>query len=104
MSLRDWTLPFTLVLGGIISDYITTKLALSLFTGIFELHLGYNPFLALVIFFSSLTLLKLSLPEKKPWNKLVIAFTFFSYFGAINNLLVMAGIFSGFRTSFSIIV
>ena len=86
-------LPFIISLIGVIADYMTTIVGLSL--GFYETHHQYHPVLALAIFWGALTLLTLALPKKKFWwiSKTVIAAA--SFLGSVNNTLVILRFFPG---------
>jgi len=85
--------PFLLSLGGVLSDYLTTRIGLSL--GFYEIHPHYNPILALLIFWGAVVLLTVTLPKRRFWNFSVNGLASVSYLGAINNTLVILGVFSG---------
>jgi hypothetical protein len=92
----DITLPFLISLVGIIADYLTTRIGLSL--GFYETHLQYQPAYALIIFWSTLTLLALVLPKGKFWGKTKNAvLVLVAFLGSINNTLVIFGFFSGLK-------
>jgi len=95
MSVKSWMLPFLLALGGVISDYITTTIGLSM--GFYETHLAYNPLWALLIFWGAIALLVLALPRKKPWTLGINGLALISYLGAVNNTLVILGLFPGLQ-------
>ncbi|MCW4020395.1 MAG: hypothetical protein NWF14_04110 [Candidatus Bathyarchaeota archaeon] len=88
-------LPFLLAIGGIISDYATTTIALTMCTGLYETHPQYNPVWALMIFWGAIAVLTSTLPKKKPWNLSINGLALASYTGAVNNTLVILGLFSG---------
>ncbi|MCK4952790.1 hypothetical protein KAS14_03315 [Candidatus Bathyarchaeota archaeon] len=88
-------IPFLVALCGTVSDYITTKMGLSL--GFYETHTQYHPVLALLIFWGAITLLTATLPKKRFWHLSVNGLASASYLGAINNILVILGIFSGLK-------
>jgi len=95
MILKQWMTPFLIALGGILSDYATTTYALNFCTGLYETHPQYSPVWALLIFWGALALLTLTLPKKKPWTLSINSLALASYIGAVNNILVILGIFSG---------
>jgi len=95
MILKSWMLPFILALGGILSDYTTTTIALNFCTGLYETHMQYSPVFALLIFWTAITALTLTLPRKKPWTLGINGLALASYIGAINNMLVILGLYSG---------
>jgi hypothetical protein len=86
-------LPYIISLTGVITDFITTRVGLSL--GFSETHLQYNPLIALSIFWGVLTLLTLALPQEKDTfiGKTIVASA--SFLGMMNNILVISGFFSG---------
>ena len=88
-------LPFLLTLGGVISDYITTTLGLGL--GFYESQPNYHPLLALLVFWGITAILVLLLPKERPWRMSINTLMLTSYLGAVNNTLVMLGIFPGIR-------
>ena len=95
MTLKSWMLPFLLVLGGVITDYATTTIGLNFCTGLYETHQQYNPIWALAIFWAAIATLTLVLPKKKPWTIGINGLALASYLGAINNTLVILGLFTG---------
>lgn len=86
-------LPFILSLGGVLSDYLTTTIGLGL--GFYETHPAYHPLKALLIFWGAITVLTLLLPREKPWRTSINGIALASYLGALNNTLVILGLFSG---------
>ncbi|MFH0748686.1 MAG: hypothetical protein V1915_02040 [Candidatus Bathyarchaeota archaeon] len=86
-------LPYLVSLIGILADFYTTTLGLGL--GLQETNAYYHPFFAITIFWGALTVLTLTLPDKRVciWSKNVLASV--SFIGAFNNTLVITGIFSG---------
>ncbi len=95
MILKSWMLPFFLALGGIISDYTTTTIGLNFYTGLYETQMQYSPVFALLIFWTAITILTLTLPRKKPWTLGINGLAIASYIGTINNILVILGLYSG---------
>ena len=91
--LRLRTRPFLPVLGGVISDYVTTVIGLGM--GFCESNPEYNPVVSLLIFFAVTTILTLAVPRNRPWNLSFYVIGAASYLGAINNVLVMSGLLSG---------
>lgn len=85
--------PFLVSLVGVLSDYVTTRIGLSL--GFYETHPQYHPILALLVFWGTLTMLMLTLPKKRPWNLSLHGLALWSFLGAVNNILVILGIFPG---------
>jgi len=90
---KSWVLPFLLALGGVVSDYISTIIGLSL--GFHETNPQYHPLWALLYFWGVLAILTVALPRKKTSTISVNGLALASYIGAINNVLVMLGIFQG---------
>ena len=88
-------LPFLLTLGGVVSDYVTTTLGLGL--GFYESQPNYHPLLALLVFWGITAILVLLLPKERPWRMSINTLMLTSYLGAVNNTLVMLGIFPGIR-------
>lgn len=93
MDISSRFLPFLLTLGGVFSDYITTNMGLGL--GYYESQPNYNPLLALVVFWGITAVLVLLLPEERPWRMSINTLMLSSYLGAVNNALVILGIFPG---------
>ena len=92
ISLRSWTLPFVHVLGGVISDYLTTIIGLGM--GFCEMNPKYNPVLSLLVFLGITAMLTLIVPRKKPWILSLNGIAIASYLGAINNAMVILGLLS----------
>jgi len=86
-------LPFTLSLGGVLLDYLTTTIGLGL--GFYEVHPAYHPLKALLIFWGAITVLTLLLPSGKLWTMSINGIALASYIGAVNNTLLILGLFSG---------
>jgi len=95
MILKKWMIPFLIALGGVLSDYVTTTYGLNFCTGLYETHPQYSPVWAILIFWGSLAILTIALPRRKPWILSINSIALISYLGAINNILVISGIFSG---------
>ena len=95
MTFKQWMTPFLIALGGVLSDYATTTYALNFCTGLYETHPQYSPIWALLIFWGAIAVLTLTLPKKKPWNISINGIASASFIGAVNNLLVILGVFSG---------
>ena len=92
MALKPWVLPFLLALGGVLSDYVTTTIGLGM--GFYETNPEYHPVNALMIFWGAIALLSLTFPRKH-WTLGANGLALTSYLGAINNTLVILGLFSG---------
>ena len=84
-------LPFTVSLGGVITDLLTTKIGLNM--GFSETNVYYNPFVALIIIWSALVLLQLTIRERKILNICIYGVCLYSYLSTVNNILVIFGIF-----------
>jgi len=84
-------LPIALL--GVVSDWITTQVGLSM--GYYETHLMYNPILALAIFWTAIIFLLTVLPKGRRWNYAIYFLASWSFLGAVNNTLVIMGVFSG---------
>lgn len=85
--------PFLQVLGGVISDYLTTAVGLGM--GFCESNPEYNPVVSLLVFFAIIAVLTLAVPRNRPWNLSFYVIGAASYLGAVNNVLVMSGLLSG---------
>jgi hypothetical protein len=86
-------LPFLLTLGGVISDHVTTNIGLGL--GFYEINPNYHPLLALLVFWGITAILVLLLPRERPWRISINTLMLTSYLGAVNNTLVILGVFPG---------
>lgn len=86
-------LPFMLSLGGVLSDYITTTIGLA--QGFHETHPNYHPLFALLVFWGVIAILALLLPKERPWRLSINTVALISYLGAVNNTLVILGMFPG---------
>lgn len=86
-------LPFLLAFGGVILDYVTTRIGVNM--GFHEVHPHYSPFWALLYFLGAVTILTFALPRKKPWIYSIIGLALLSYLGFFNNILVILGVFPG---------
>jgi hypothetical protein len=93
--MKSWIPPFLLALGGITLDYITTTLGLSM--GLCETNPHYHPVRALLVFWTAISILALTLPNGKAKNIGTYVMALASYLGPVNNALVILGIFSGLR-------
>jgi len=85
--------PFLLALGGVLTDYATTIIGLSM--GFCETHPQYHPLWALLIFWTSIAILHLTMPRRKPWTIGANGLALASYIGTINNILVILELFTG---------
>jgi hypothetical protein len=88
-------LPFLLALSGVIADYATTIIGLNFCSGLYEINPQYSPVWALLIFWGAIAVLTVALPKKKPWTLSINGLALTPYIGAINNTLVILGLFSG---------
>ena len=88
-------IPYLVSVLGIFSDYLTTNIGLRL--GLREINVSYNPVLALIIFWGALTFLNLTLQNKRLLNMSRNILSYTSFLGALNNTLVITGIFSGLK-------
>ena len=88
-------IPFILSLGGVLFDYATTTLGLTL--GFREVHPSYHPLKALAVFWGVVAVLTMVLPKEKSGAILANGIAFSSYLGAVNNMLVILGIFAGLK-------
>ena len=86
-------MPFIISLSGILLDYWTTGIGLSM--GLVEAHPEYHPLKALAIFWSAIAILTVTLPKTRRWVISINALASLPYLGAINNALVILGVFSG---------
>jgi hypothetical protein len=92
--IRDLGIPFGVASIGIISDYLTTSIGLQ--CGFSEANPAYHPLWAVLVFFSLIALLTLFSRRQRHTKWTVIGFASLSYIGAINNTLVLLGLFPGF--------
>jgi len=88
-------MPFLISLSGILLDYWTTTIGLNM--GFVETHPEYHPLKALAIFWSAITILTATLPKTKIWRLSVNFLATLPYLGAINNILVILGVFPGLQ-------
>jgi hypothetical protein len=91
LSGRYLALPVALI--GVGSDWVTTQAGLGM--GYNETHLTYHPLLALVIFLSSVLILLMALPRGRKWDAAIFFLASWSFLGAVNNILVIVGVFGG---------
>lgn len=84
--------PFAISALGVLLDVLTTVIGLS--KGYYETHPNYNPIWALLIFWSLIAVTRFL-----PRNRFVTVFTLVlstaPFLGAINNSLVISGVFGG---------
>jgi len=95
VSMKPWMLPFLLSLCGVIADYATTMIGLNFFTGFLETNASYSPIRALLYFWGAIAVLTMVLPRKSPWSWGTTGLALASYIGALNNALVIMGLFPG---------
>jgi hypothetical protein len=88
-------MPFLISLGGILLDYWTTCVGLSM--GFVETHPEYHPLRALAIFWGAIAILTATLPKTRKWMMSINALASLPYLGAINNALVILGVFPGLQ-------
>lgn len=93
MDMKMWVQPLFLAFGGVLSDYVTTTLGLTM--GFCESCQQYHPLWALTFFGGSVAVLAVTLPGKRPWNLFPIGLASASYLGAANNILVILGLSAG---------
>ena len=78
---------------GVLLDFFTTAVGLS--QGYIETHANYTPLNAFLIFAIANLVLSLTLPRSKNWKRGALFISSWPFLGAINNILVMMGLFSG---------
>lgn len=86
-------IPFLISLGGVVTDFATTRIGLSL--GFYETHPQYHPFTALIIFWGLIAAITLAAPKKNGVNPYALLISAYSYRGMVNNTLVILGLFPG---------
>jgi len=84
---------FLISLIGVAADYVSTRIGLG--RGFYETHPQYHPLIALAIFWTAMAVLTLSLPRGRWWEGSIRFIAAWSFLGAINNTLVILGVFSG---------
>jgi len=84
---------FPIALLGVVCDWITTQVGLGM--GYYETHLMYHPVLALVIFLTAIIFLLTVLPRGRRWDYAIYFLASWSFLGAVNNTLVILGVFGG---------
>lgn len=84
---------FLVSLIGVAADYVSTRIGLD--RGFYETHPHYHPLLALAIFWVAMVVLVTSLPRGRWWEGSIRFIAAWSFLGAINNTLVILGLFSG---------
>ena len=89
-------IPFLLAFGGVVSDYLSTRIGLRL--GFVEAHLHYHPLYGLTFFLCLIAVLTILLPRQKRFRLVTLGVAFFSYLGIINNALVILGWVPGILT------
>ena len=85
--------PFLTSLGGVVTDFATTRIGLSL--GFFEAHPQYHPATALIIFWGIIAAMTLISPKKNGLNLYALLISVYSYLGTVSNTLVILGLFTG---------
>jgi hypothetical protein len=83
----------SIALLGVISDWVTTQVGLNM--GYYETHLMYHPVLALAIIWTEIIFLSMVLPKGGRWDYAIYFLASWSFIGAVNNTLVITGIFNG---------
>ena len=91
--IRDLRIPLGVATSGIILDYLTTSVGLQ--CGLSEANPAYHPLWAVLVFFSLITLLTVLSRSQRDMKWSIIGFASLSYLGAINNTLVLLGLFPG---------
>ena len=91
LDARFMALPIALL--GVVSDWITTQVGLGM--GYYETHLMYNPVLALALIWTTIIFLLMVLPRGGRWDYAIYFLASWSFIGAVNNILVIMGVFSG---------
>jgi hypothetical protein len=89
-------IPFLLACGGVVADYLSTRIGLRM--GFVEAHLHYHPLYGLTFFLSLIAVLTILLPRKQRFRLVTLGVAFLSYLGIINNTLVILGWFPGILT------
>lgn len=84
---------FLVSLIGVAADYVSTRVGLD--RGFYETHAQYHPLLALAIFWTAVAVLVLSLPRGRWWEGSIRFIASWSFLGAVNNTLVILGVFGG---------
>ena len=90
---RDLGIPLGVASSGIILDYLTTSVGLQ--CGLSEANPAYHPLWAVLVFFSLIAVLTVFSRRQRYMKWSVIGFASLSYLGAINNTLVLLGLFPG---------
>ena len=89
----NFTIPYLIVVSGVISDWVTTHIGLS--RGFYETHPTYTPVNALLIFTALLLIIEFSLGNFKYKRQYQSIIACMSFLGTINNTLVLFGFFGG---------
>ena len=84
-------LPYLVSLIGVLLDYLTTTVGLSL--GLHETNSLYHPVLSLIIFWVILTFMNLALPRKGLWNICKNVYASTPFLAAFSNILVITSVF-----------
>jgi hypothetical protein len=84
---------FLLALLGVVCNWITPQVGLGM--GYYETYPMYPPVLALVIFLTAILFLLTVLPRGRRWDYAIYFLASWSFLGAVNNTLVIMGVFSG---------
>jgi hypothetical protein len=91
---RSFIPPFLLALGGVFLDYMSTSIGLTM--GLYEINPQYHPVWALLYFWGVMVMFALFMPRRKIRVLSLYGLAAVSYFGVLNNTLVMLGLFHGF--------
>ena len=92
-SVRVMLPAYIIALLGVVCDWITTQVGLGM--GFYETHLQSSPFLAMGVFVGAITILAFTLPRSSKWKLCTIFLATWSFLGAVNNILVIFGVFGG---------
>ena len=91
--INSFKFPFLMILIGSLFDYITTQVGLGI--GYIETHPNYSPLFSIMIFTMAISVLSLVLPNSRNYRASIIILSVFSFLGAVNNTLVILGLFNG---------
>ena len=91
--INSFKFPFLIALIGNLFDYITTQVGLRI--GYIETHPNYSPLFSIMIFTIIISVLSLVLPNSRNYRASIIILSLLSFLGAVNNTLVILGLFNG---------
>ncbi len=91
MEMRREFIPFMVSLLGVLTDFITTRIGLNL--GFYEAHPYYHPVTALLIIWSAVLVLVLTLPKRGVWYVGIMGIASAPFIGTVNNILVISQTF-----------